>query len=99
MKIVAKISKNFRDIKTGSPKVLLRIDQVQSDTFDRDHTFVPVTACLTKVLKTIRGNASILIEFEADETSYTDHRKSIQGINSNKLTLTNIRNVKILGRV
>ena len=99
MEIVAKISKNFRDVKTGSPKVLLRIDQVQLDTFDRDHTFVPLTANLKKVLQTIRGNGSILIKFEADEKSYTDHRKSIQGIDSNKQTLTNIRNVKIIGRV
>lgn len=99
MKIVAKISKNYRDTKTSSPKVLLRINQVQSDTFDRDHTFVPLTANLKKVLQTIRGNASILIEFEADEALYTDHRKSIQGISSNKQTLTNIRNVRIIGRV
>ena len=99
MRIVAKISKNFRDIKTTSPKVLLRIDKVQSDNFDRDHTFVPLTSNLKKVLQTIRGNASVLIEFEADEVSYKDHRKSIQGIDASKLTLTNIRNVKIIGRV
>lgn len=99
MRIVAKISKNYRDVKTSSPKVLLRIDQVQSETFDRDHTFVPLTANLRKILQTIRGNGSILIKFEADEVSYKDHRKSIQGIDSSKQTLTNIRNVKILGRV
>ena len=99
MEIIAKISKNYRDVKTSSPKVLLRINQVQSDTFDRDHTFVPLTANLKKVLQTIKGNGSILIKFDADETSYKDHRKSIQGIDSSKQTLTNIRNVRIVGRV
>lgn len=99
MRIVAKISKNFRDIKTTSPKVLLRIDKVQSDNFDRDHTFVPINKELRRVLQKIKGNASVLIEFEADEISYKDHRKSIQGIDASKLTLTNIRNVQINGRV
>ena len=58
MRIVAKISKNFRDIKTTSPKVLLRIDKVQSDNFDRDHTFVPINRELRRVLQKIKGNAN-----------------------------------------
>lgn len=98
LKIVAKISKNYRDVQTGSPKVLLRIDQVQSDTFDRDHTFVPLTPNLKKILQTIKGNSSLVIQFEADEIQYTDKRQLVAGVVTNKQTLTNIRNIKILGR-
>lgn len=98
MTVTALMSKNLRDVKTGSPKVLLRLKGVQSEseTFDRDHTFVPLTGSLLKVYNSIQGNKSVIISFECEEAEYTNHRDIGP---ATKKTLTNIRAVKVIGTV
>ena len=96
MKITAMMSRNLRDVKTHSPKVLLRLRGVQSETFDRDHTFVPLRGPLRKIYDNIKGNKSVLIEFDCEETDYVNYR---QDGPATKKTLTNIKNVKVIGTV
>lgn len=96
MQITAMMSRNLRDVKTGSPKVLLRLRGLQSDTFDRDHTFVPLEGHLLRVYNRIKGNKSVLIQFDCEETQYINHRAIGPDF---KKTLTNIHNVKVIGTV
>lgn len=97
MIVTALMSRNLRDVKTSSPKVLIRLRGVQSETFDRDHTFVPLTGKLKEIYDGIKGNKkAVIISFECDETEYINHR----GIGpATKKTLTNIRAVKVIGTV
>lgn len=89
MLYTAKLSRNFRDVHTLSPKVLLRSVIDDSSAEFRDHCWVNKCAKLSRVIP--RANkTSILIQFEADIKEY--------GIYETKATLTNIRNIKVLGR-
>ena len=86
MKYTAKISRNFRDVATGAPKVLLRdIFDAQGELF-RDHAHIEITPAVQKVLNCI-------VELEAEEKTY-DYQNS----GTIKRTLTNITRVKVLGR-
>ena len=91
MKYVAKISRNLKDIHSGDPKVLLR--GVQSNQCDiRDHMWVSVSKELDKFLKVNKTNKSLVIEFEAQTKEYL-----YRGVEK-KLTLKNVKSIRILGR-
>lgn len=91
MRLTAKISRNFRDVATGAPKVLLRAICTEEDEF-RDHAWVELTPKLCKVVDSIKGNRSLVVELEADESSY-EYRAGVV-----KRTLTNINKIKVVGR-
>lgn len=93
MKYTAKISRNFRDVATGAPKVLLRdIFDAQGELF-RDHAHIEITPAVQKVLNCMRSNKSFKVELDAEEKTY-DYQNS----GTIKRTLTNITRVKVLGR-
>lgn len=93
MKYTAKISRNFRDIATGCPKVLLRdIFDEQGELF-RDHCHVEISPALAKALKCMRSNKSFIIELTADTKEYDYQNSGIL-----KRTLTQVSRVKVLGK-
>lgn len=93
MKYTAKISRNFRDVGTGTPKVLLRSIFDQNGELFRDHAHVVITPELQKTLNCMRSNKSFIVELEADEAEYRYQNSGII-----KRTLTNVSRVKVLGK-
>ena len=90
-KYVAKISRNFKDTHSGDPKVLFR--GVQSEQCEvRDHMWVSISKDLDKFLKVNKTNKSFIIEFEAQTKEYL-----YRGVEK-KLTLKNVKSIRILGR-
>lgn len=96
IQVTALMSRNLRDVKTQSPKVLLRLKGCQSETFDRDHTFVPLEGPILRTYNRIKGNKSVIVTFECEEIEYVNHRMTGP---ETKKTFTNIRNVKVIGTV
>ena len=93
MKFTAKISRNFRDVATGCPKVLLRdVFDESGETF-RDHCHVEISPALARTLKTMRSNKSFIIELDAEPLSYNYQNSGVF-----KQTLTAVSRVKVLGR-
>lgn len=80
----ALISRNFRNVDSGSPIVLLRNVTTADGIPFRDHCWVD-RAALMKILP--RGNKSIQISFMADTKLY-------KVLGPEKETLTNIHTVK-----
>ncbi len=91
MTLTAIISRNFRDTATGAPKVLLRGIQTPDEEY-RDHAWVELTVELRRVVDRITNNRSLIITLEAEMKEYT-YRPGIV-----KRTLTNVSNVKVVGR-
>lgn len=92
MKLVAQISRNFRDVATGVPKCLLRSIQTEEEEY-RDHAWVELNPALKKFFaQKLPKNGKRVIQFEADEKVYTYRGEVI------KKTLENIKNIKVLGR-
>ena len=92
--ITGVMAREFRDIRTTTPKVCIRKIETSSDEFNRDHTYIPLTHQLEKECAKIRGNVPVLVQFEASVTEYIDRR----GIVPTKQTLTGIKNLRVLGR-
>jgi hypothetical protein len=85
MSYTATISRQYRDVKTGSPKVLLT-NIVCNDTEGfRDHCWVTLTKELAKTVPS-RCGIKALIEFEAEPKEYY----------TGKLTLNNIKDIQLL---
>jgi len=84
MKYYATISRNFRDVATGDPKVLLRSINNELNEEFRDHCWVSSNA-LNDVIP-YKNHQHLRISFEADEKQYY----------SGKVTLKNITNVSIV---
>lgn len=81
----AKIGRNFRDVGTLSPKVLLR-DVVNSNEEQfRDHCWVLKCPKLSRIIPKT-NKKSIVIQFDAIPKQYY----------SGKLTLTDVSNIKII---
>lgn len=92
MLFTAKISRNFRDVATGVPKVLLRSIQTATEDY-RDHAWVELNPTLKKFFETkLPKNGKRVIEFEAEEKVYTYRGEVI------KKTLENVKNIKVLGK-
>ena len=86
MLYTAKLGLNTRDTQTLSPKILLRGIVDENDTEFRDHCWIDLKGAVLKVVpKTNR--VEYIIQFEADEKEYYKNK-----------TLTNLKNIKILGR-
>ncbi len=82
---IAKISRQFRDVKTGSPKVLLT-DVICDETEGfRDHCWVTLTEDLDRLVPSKCG-IKRAIEFNAEPREYC----------TGKLTLSNIKDVQLL---
>ena len=82
---LAKIQRQYRDVKTGSPKVLLT-DVVCEDTgLFRDHCWVTLTPELEKLVPRKCG-VKLAIEFTAEPREYY----------TGKLTLNNITDIQLL---
>ena len=92
-KYTAKISRNFRDVATGAPKVLLRDIFDNNGELFRDHAHVEITPAIQKTLNCMRSNRSFIVELEAEEKEY-----NYQNSNTIKRTLTNVTRVKVLGK-
>ena len=90
---IAEISRNFRDISTGAPKVLLR-SIVQEDSEDfRDHAWVEMTEELKQFFRQeLPKNGKRVISFRAKEKVYTYRGELV------KRTLKNVKNITVLGR-
>ena len=91
---IAEISRNFRDISTGAPKVLLRsvIQEDNSDDF-RDHVWVELTEDLKQFFKQeLPKNGKRVISFRAKEKVYTYRGELV------KRTLKSVKNITVLGR-
>lgn len=91
MTLTAIISRNFRDTATGAPKVLLRGIQTPDEEY-RDHAWVELTKELKQVTNRITNNRSLIITLEADVKEYI-YRPGVV-----KRTLTNVSNIKVVGR-
>lgn len=88
----ASISRNFRDVATGTPKVLLRGIQDNDEDF-RDHGWIPLNKELDKFFNVhLRGNGKRVISFYAEEAFYSDRN------GDSKVTLKNVQRIKLLGR-
>ena len=86
MLYTAKLGLNTRDTQTLSPKILLRGIVDENDTEFRDHCWIDLKGAVLKVVpKTNRVEYDI--QFEADEKEYYKNK-----------TLTNLKNIKILGK-
>lgn len=83
----AKISRNFRDINLTTPKVLLRNIVDDEEEEFRDHAWVNISKKLEEVIP--RGNKTVVIQFVATPKLY--------GAYQEKMTLTSIAKIKILG--
>lgn len=93
MRLTAQISRNFRDVATGVPKVLLRSIIDENDNEFRDHAWVQLNQELRTFFRTkLPKNGKRVIQFEADEKLY-EYRGEVF-----KKTLENIKNIKVLGR-
>ena len=89
----ASISRNFRDVATAAPKVLLRGIQDDEDEDFRDHGWVPLNKELDKFFNVhLRGNGKRVISFYAEEVSYSGRN------GDSKVTLKSIQRIKLLGR-
>lgn len=91
---IAEISRNFRDITTGAPKVLLRsIVQDDNSEYFRDHAWVELTEDLKQFFKQeLPKNGKRVISFRAKEKVYT-YRGGLV-----KRTLKSVKNITVLGR-
>ena len=90
----AEISRNFRDIATGAPKVLLRsiVQDDYSEDF-RDHAWVELTEDLKQFFKQeLPKNGKRVISFRAKEKVYTYRGELV------KRTLKSVKNITVLGR-
>lgn len=88
----ASISRNFRDVATGAPKVLLRGIQDNDEDF-RDHGWVPLNKELNNFFNTyLQGNGKRIITFYAEEASYLGRN------GDHKCTLKNVQRIKLLGK-
>lgn len=93
MRLTAQISRNFRDVATGVPKVLLRSIVNENNEEFRDHAWVPMNKQLQQFFaKSLPKNGKRVIQFEADEKLY-EYRGEVF-----KKTLENVTNIKVLGR-
>ena len=93
MRLTAQISRNFRDVATGVPKCLLRSIVNEANEEFRDHAWVELTPALQAFFRTkLTKNGKRVIQFDADEKVYTYRYEVI------KKTLTNVKNIKVLGR-
>ena len=90
---IAQISRNFRDVATGAPKVLLR-NVLQEDEEDfRDHAWVELSAELKEFFKQeLPKNGKRVISFRAKEKVYKYRGELV------KRTLSNVKNITVLGR-
>ena len=89
----ANISRNFRDVATAAPKVLLRGIQDDEDEDFRDHGWVPLNKELDRFFNThLRGNGKRVITFYAEEAPYLDRN------GKHKVTLKNVQRIKLLGK-
>lgn len=94
MQFTAKIGLNLRDVATSKPLVLLT--DIQTDDIDfRSHCHVDINKTLNHFLRRkVRHNRNrLIISFEADILKYYKPRE-----NTYAETLTNVRNIKILGK-
>lgn len=92
MLITAIISRNLRDIHSGSPKVLLR-DLQTTEGLYRDHAWVELSDQLEKLLQSKRfnNNKSHPVYLEADEKVYPcahtgKPKRTLQNIQLSKLS-------------
>lgn len=94
-KFKAVIGLNLRNIG-GKQLVLLNGVQAEEDTtFDRDHCHTEITPYIDRFLKRkVRHNRNrLVIQFEADIIEYFKPRSTVM-----ESTVTNIKNIRILGR-
>ena len=91
----AKVSTLRRDVATGVPKRTLRDIFDSNGNLFRDHCHVKETAAIRKLNnnRISRTNGWLIIEFSAKVQSYNYHNSGVI-----KQTLTNVKNVKILGK-
>ena len=90
----AQISRNFRDIATGAPKVLLRnVIQEDDDEEFRDHIWVELSAELREFFKReLPKKGERIISFRAKEKVYKYRGELV------KKTLSSVKNINVLGR-
>lgn len=88
---IATVTRNFKDVRTTTPKVLLlNIKDDQGQLF-RDHCWVVINDVLEKYIPS-RDHIKKIIEFQAKIKEY-------QTIGPLKRTLTSFSNVQLLGIV
>lgn len=99
MTFTAKISRNRRQISPTQSMVLLRSVQSSNEEDFRDHCWVEESASIHRLLSSNplfrrnSGNGSAIIQFEAEEKKYYYHTGELY-----KKTLSNIKNIRVLGR-
>lgn len=81
----AKIQRQYRDVKTGSPKVLLTDIVCDTTGSFRDHCWVPLNHDLAGFIPRKCG-VKLAIEFNAEPKEYY----------AGKLTLNNIKDIQLL---
>lgn len=90
---IAEISRNFRDISTGAPKVLLRSIVQEDSEYFRDHAWIEMTEELKQFFRQeLPKNGKRIISFRAKEKVYTYRGELV------KRTLKNVKNITVLGR-
>lgn len=89
MQFIAKLHHNFRNVNRLDRMVLLTAIIDDEDTEFRDHAWIPLTKSV-EALVPKSNRRCVLITFTADVQNYAyDHCKQ---------RLTNIKNIKLLGR-
>lgn len=90
---IAEISRNFRDISTGAPKVLLRSIVQEDSEYFRDHAWIEMTEELKQFFRQeLPKNGKRIISFRAKEKVYTYRGELV------KKTLSSVKNINVLGR-
>lgn len=85
------ITRNFRDVRTTTPKVLLlNIIDEDGQTF-RDHCWVTITDILEKFIP-LKNHIKNIITFDAKITDY-------RTINHTKQTLSSFENIYLLKHI
>lgn len=86
------ISRNFRDTRLTTPKVLLRNIKDESGDLIRDHMWVLITKVVQDILPRCGDNQSYLVTFRAKPKTY-------QTDGPMKTTLVKIRDAEMLHKV
>lgn len=80
-----------RDVKTGTPKVLLENIFSEDGIQFRDHCYVTITKPIQNRLNCMRNNRTFVVELKATEIEYL--RRGIE-----KALTLNVTDIKVLGR-
>lgn len=95
MKYTAIISRNFRDIHTMSPKVLLRNIQTTDNTVFRDHCWVDINDNIKRILPRGGNNSAYLIRFKAEPKNYCNSKTN----QHDKISLDKLTNIVVLKKL